>query len=268
MVIEPRKGWIGLELAELWSYRELFYVLAERDVRVRYKQTVLGAAWAVLQPVMTMIVFSVFFGYLAKVPSDGSPYPIFVYAGLLPWIYFSTATTAAANSLVGSSQLVSKVYFPRLVIPFAAVGAGVLDFLIATVVLLVLMIYYQTGIGWHILLFPAVVFCATVSALGIGTLLAALNVAYRDFRYVITFLLQLWMLATPIAYPVSIVPEGWRLLYHLNPMAGVVELSRTIFLGKAFDAAGFVVSMASALVILFVSLAYFKSVERRFADII
>src|SRR5262245_29078502 len=209
-IIEPQSGWRLLDWKELWAYRELLYVLTVRDIKVRYKQTVLGFAWAIIQPVMLMIVFSIFFGRLANMPSDGHPYPIFVYAALLPWTFFANSITNSANSLVGSANLVSKVYFPRLIIPLSSVGSGLVDFAIAGAILLLLMLWY--GVGWtlNLLLAPVLVAGLLLAALGVGTFLAALNVAYRDFRYVVPFLVQFWLFATPVVYPASLVPREWQ----------------------------------------------------------
>jgi len=243
-------------------------LLTMRDIKVRYKQTVLGVAWAVIQPVMTMVVFSIFFGRLAGMPSDGFPYPVFVYAALLPWTFFANAIGNSGNSLLSSANLVSKVYFPRLTIPLSSVGAGRIDFAISVVILLLLMLYY--GVGWsvNLLLAPALVLAVIFTALGVGTLLSALNVAYRDFRYVIPFLIQLWMFATPVVYPASLVPERWQWLLHLNPMAGLIEGFRSAFLGRPFDLLGLMISFTVAAVIFLLGIMYFEKVERRFADII
>ncbi len=267
-VIEPQRGWRTLDLKELWAYRELLWVLTLRDVKVRYKQTVLGVAWAVIQPVMTMVVFTIFFGHLAQMPSDGFPYPVFVYAALLPWTFFANAVTNSGNSLLNSANLVSKVYFPRLVIPLASVGAGLIDFAVSAVILLLLMLVY--GVGWslNLLFAPLLVLAVIFTALGVGTLLSALIVAYRDFRYVIPFLVQLWLFATPVIYPVSLVPERWQWLLYLNPMAGLIEGFRSVFLGKAFDVTALAISMAVAMVVFLAGVFYFEKVERRFADII
>jgi lipopolysaccharide transport system permease protein len=267
-VITPPSGWRALDLNELWHYRELAWVLTERDIKVRYKQTVLGFAWAIIQPVTLMAVFSIFFGGLAKMPSDGLPYPIFVYAGLLPWTFFSNAIAGSANSLVGSANLLSKVYFPRLFIPFSAVGSGLVDFAIATVILLLMCIWY--GVGWslNLLAAPLLVAGTVFIALGVGVFLAALNVAYRDFRYVIPFLIQFWMFVTPVVYPASLVPEGWRWLLFLNPMAGFIEGFRSAFLGRPFDWTAISISLAVAAAAFVIGVAYFQKVERRFADII
>ena len=266
--IRPRKGWRSLDLKELWAYRELLWVLTMRDIKVRYKQTVLGVAWAVIQPVMTMVVFSIFFGRLAKMPSDGFPYPVFVYAALLPWTFFANAIGNSSNSLVGSANLVSKVYFPRLIIPLASVGAGLIDFAISAVILLLLMLVY--GVGWsaNLLLAPLLVLAVIFTALGVGTLLSALTVAYRDFRYVIPFLIQLWMFVTPVVYPASLVPERWQWLFYLNPMAGLIEGFRSAFLDRPFDGVGLAISFVVAAGFFLVGVLYFEKVERRFADII
>lgn len=267
-VIEPVRGWRTLDLKELWAYRELLWVLTTRDIKVRYKQTVLGFAWAIIQPVMLMIVFSIFFGRLAAMPSDGLPYPIFVYAALLPWTFFANAVGTSGNSLVGSAQLVSKVYFPRLIIPLASVGAGLVDFAISACVLLILMAWY--GVGWSLNLLAAPLLVAGVvfTALGVGTFLSALTVAYRDFRYVVPFMVQFWMFATPVVYPASLVPEAWRWLLYLNPMAGLIEGFRSAFLDRPFDLVALALSLAVALALFLVGVAYFEKVERRFADII
>lgn len=266
--IRPRQGWRSLDLKELWAYRELLWVLTMRDIKVRYKQTVLGVAWAVIQPVMTMVVFSIFFGRLAKMPSDGFPYPVFVYAALLPWTFFANAIGNSSNSLVGSANLVSKVYFPRLIIPLASVGAGLIDFAISAVILLLLMLVY--GVGWsaNLLLAPLLVLAVIFTALGVGTLLSALTVAYRDFRYVIPFLIQLWMFVTPVVYPASLVPERWQWLLYLNPMAGLIEGFRSAFLDRLFDGVGLAISFVVAAGFFLVGVLYFEKVERRFADII
>jgi len=267
-VIEPPRGWRMLDWRELWAYRELLWVLTTRDIKVRYKQTVLGAAWAVLRPVLSMLIFSVVFGQLAKMPSDGLPYPIFVYAGLLPWLFFANAVSASGGSLIGSSHLVSKVYFPRLIIPLASVGSGLLDLLISTLVLLAMMAWYGVGWGPHLLLVPVLMIATVFAALGVGTLLSALTVAYRDFTHLTPFLVQIWMFATPVIYPASLVPESWRWLLFMNPMAGLIEAFRGAFLDRPFDWSGIGLSVAVACVLFAAGVAYFERVERRFADII
>lgn len=266
--IRPSRGWRMLDFRELWAYRELLAVLAVRDIKVRYKQTALGVGWAVIQPVMLMLVFSVFFGRLAKMPSDGVPYPVFAYAALLPWTFFANALGASASSVVGASNLVSKVYFPRLIIPLASVGSWLVDLLIATLILLGLMLYYGVGWSWNLLAAPALVLAVLFMALGAGTLLAALTVAYRDFRYVVPFLLQFWMFATPVVYPASLVPEKWHWLLNLNPMAGLVDAFRSAFLGRPFDVDAIAISLTAAVAMFLAGVAYFEKVERRFADII
>lgn len=267
-VIEPPRMWQMLDVRELWAYRELLWVLTMRDVKVKYKQAVLGASWAILRPLLTMIIFSVVFGRLAKMPSDGIPYPLFVYAGLLPWIFFSTAIGSSGQSLVGSSQLVSKVYFPRLIIPVSSVGAGLIDLLISTCLLLALMLWY--GVGWSINLLaaPILLIAVVFAALGVGSLLSALTVAYRDFQHITPFLVQIWMFVTPVIFPVSLVPEKWHWLLYMNPMSGLVEGFRSAFLGKPFDYPGLMISFATALAFFVVGVIYFQKVERRFADII
>ena len=267
-VIERQQGWRTLNLKEIWTYRELLWVLIERDIKVRYKQTVLGVTWAVIQPLATMLLFSLIFGKLAKIPSDGYPYPIFVYAGLLPWIFFSTTISSSSGSLVGQQHLISKVYFPRLIIPLSSVGAGLVDFAISLSIMLLLMVYF--GMDWNInmLVAPLLILAVVFIALGVGTLLAAVTVTYRDFRYVIPFMVQFWMYATPIVYPASLFPEKWQWLLYLNPMTGIIEGYRSAFLGRAFDVEGLTISAISALLLFIFGVLYFEKTERRFADII
>ena len=268
LVIQPRRGWLRINFRELWEYRELLYFLVWRDIKVRYKQTALGAAWAVLQPVLTMLVFSVFFGRLAKVPSDGLPYPVFVYTALLPWQLFSYALTESANSLVGSQHLIKKVYFPRLVAPISSVLAGLVDFAISFVVLLGLMLYYGVVPTAAVALLPVFVLLALATALSVGLWLSALNVQFRDVRYTIPFLIQFWMFATPVAYPSSLVPERWRPLLGLNPMAGVVDGFRWALLGqKSAPGPLLWVSIAAVIVLLLGGLMYFRRMEATFADV-
>ena len=267
-VIEPSRGWRAVDLGELWAYRELIWVLTVRDVKVRYKQTVLGVTWAVIQPVLTMVVFSIFFGRLAKIPSDGYPYPVFVYAALLPWLFFAGSVSQSAGSLVGSAHLVSKVYFPRLIIPIAGIGVGLVDLAISTCVLLVVMVVYGVGFGAHLLLAPLLLIAVVLTALGVGIGLCALNVAYRDFRYVVPFMIQIWLFLTPVVYPVTMVPERWHWLIFLNPMSGIIEGFRAAFLGKPFDLGALGISAMVAVAMFVAGVAYFERVERRFADII
>jgi len=267
--ISPPSRWTSLEFRELWEYRELLYFLIWRDVKVRYKQTALGAAWAVIQPFFMMVVFSLFFGLLAKVPSDGIPYPVFTFCALLPWQLFANALTESSNSLVGNQNLITKVYFPRLVVPISAVLGGLVDFVIAFVILLGMMLYYGIVPGWAIVTLPGFILLAVLTALGVGLWLSALNVQYRDVRYTIGFLVQLWLFLTPVAYPSSIVPEKWRPLYGLNPMAGVVEGFRWALLGKSQPPGAMLwVSVAVVIVILFGGLYYFRRMEQQFADIV
>jgi len=256
-------------LRELWDYRELLYFLTWRDIKVRYKQTVLGAIWVVIQPLFMMLVFSLFFGRLARVPSDGVPYPVFTFCALLPWQLFAHALTESSNSLVGNQNLITKVYFPRLVVPISAVLGGLVDFAIAFVMLLVLMVIYGIVPGWQIVFVPALVLLAVMAALGVGLWLSALNVQYRDVRYTINFMVQFWLFATPVAYPSSIVPEKWRLLYGLNPMVGVVDGFRWALLGKP-DSLGLplLISIVVVLMLLVGGLYYFRRLEQQFADIV
>jgi lipopolysaccharide transport system permease protein len=268
-IIEPKKGWVPVDLKEIWHYRELLYFLIKRDIKVRYKQTVLGGLWAIIQPVFSMIVFTIFFGKLAKIPSDNIPYPIFVYIGLLPWTYFSNALSASGTSLVGSANLITKIYFPRLIIPASAALGGLLDFFIAMLVLGGLMIFYQIGPGLGILLFPFLIALTFLCALGVGLWLSALNVQYRDIRYVIPFLIQIWMFLSPVIYPVSLVKGKYQLLLSLNPMGGVISAYRSSLLGhQPID--WLLLSISSGIIILiFLSgLYYFRRMERTFADIV
>ena len=268
-VIEPKKGWVAFDLREIWKYRELFYFLTKRDIKVRYKQTVLGGLWAIIQPVFTMIVFTLFFGRLAKVPSDGIPYPIFVYAGLLPWTYFANALTASGNSLVGSANLITKAYFPRLIIPASASLAGLVDFFIAMLVLGFLMVYYQFLPSYGILLFPALVTLTFLCAVGVGLWLSALNVEYRDIRYAIPFLIQIWMFVSPVIYSVSIVGENYRWLLAINPMGGVINAFRASLLGhQSIDWLLLSISAAIILFLLFSGMYYFRRMEKTFADVV
>ncbi|MGI6381506.1 MAG: ABC transporter permease [Anaerolineae bacterium] len=269
IVIEPSRGWTGLKLRELWEYRDLLFFLAWRDISVRYKQTILGAAWAIIQPFFSMVVFSLFFGRLAQIPSDGVPYPIFSYAAMLPWTYFANAMTNSSNSLVGSANLLTKVYFPRLVIPLASVIPPAIDFAIAFVVLLGMMAFYGIAPTWHVLWLPAFLLLALITALGVGLWLSAMNVQYRDVRYAVPFLVQFWMFASPVTYPSSIVPEAWRALYGLNPMAGVIEGFRWALLGTETSPGPLIaVSVGAALVLLVSGAYYFRRMERTFADVV
>ena len=269
IVVKPSKGWISLKLKELWEYRELLYFMAWRDIKVRYKQTLLGAAWAIIQPFFTMVIFSIFFGRLAKVPSDGLPYPIFAYAALVPWTFFANGLNQASNSLVGSANLIKKVYFPRLVVPISSVISGVVDFVLAFAVLLGMMLFYGFAPTVNILWLPFFILLIFVTALGVGFWLSALNVQFRDVRYTIPFLTQFWLFATPIAYPSSLLSEPWRTLYGINPMVGVVEGFRWALLGTD-TAPGpiIIVSTLAALALLVGGAFYFKRLERTFADVV
>ncbi len=269
LTIRPSRGWVSLRLKDLWEYRELLYFLVWRDMKVRYKQTVLGVTWAILQPFMTMVVFSIFFGKLAKVPSDGIPYPIFAYCALLPWQLFTNALTTSGNSLVSNQGLITKVYFPRLVIPISAVLAGLVDFGISFLVLLGMMFYYGVVPTTAALALPFIILFAIATALAVGLWLSALNVQYRDVHYTIPFLTQFWLFVTPVAYPSSLVPEAWRILYGLNPMAGVVEGFRWALLGKGGGIGmPMAVSVLAVTVLLVGGLLYFRRMERTFADIL
>lgn len=267
-VIQPARGWRAVDLKELWAYRELIWVLTARDLKVRYANTALGALWALVQPTMLMVVFSIFFGRLADLPSDGIPYPLFAYAALLPWILFTNSVSAASNSIVGSAHLISKVYFPRLIVPLAAIGSWIVDFLVASTLLMGLMTYY--GVGWSLSLLwvPVLLVVLVFTALGIGTLLAALVAAYRDIRHVVPFLLQFAMFATPVVYPASLVPEQHRWLLNLNPMTGLIEAFRSAFVGRPVDGEALAVSAIVAIALFVIGVAYFERVERRFADLV
>ncbi|MBK9713246.1 MAG: ABC transporter permease [Kouleothrix sp.] len=267
--IQASKGWVALKLRELWEYRELLYFLTWRDVKVRYKQTALGAAWAIIQPFFTMVVFSLFFGSLAKIPSDGIPYPIFSYAALVPWTFFANGLGQASNSLVGNANLIKKVYFPRLAVPIATIFSGVIDFALAFVVLLAMMLYYGIVPTANVIWLPLFLLLALVTSLGVGLWLSAMNVQFRDVRYVVPFLTQFWMFATPIAYPSSLLAEPWRTLYGLNPMVGVVEGFRWALLGTSGAPGPIVaVSTLAALAILVGGTFYFRRMEQTFADVV
>jgi len=268
VVIEPSKSWVALNLRDLWQYRDLLYILTMRDIKVRYKQTLLGAAWAIIQPLFTMLIFTLFFGKLAGMPSDGIPYPIFAYAGLLPWTFFSNAVTNSGNSLVGNSNLITKIYFPRMIIPMASVASGLLDFVIAFGLLVVLMFYYGVGLSINLLILPVLLVLTSLLAIGVGMWMSALNVKYRDVRYALPFLVQLGMFASPIIYPLSLVPEKWRWLMALNPLAGQIEAYRSAFFGKPFDWLSLGVSAVLTFAVLVYSAYNFRRMEKSFADII
>ena len=268
ILIDARESTIGLHLNELWNYRELLYFLTWRDIKLRYKQTALGAAWVIIQPLFAMLLFTLFFGKLARMPSDGVPYPLFAYAGLVPWTFFSNAITNSGHSLVGNSTLISKVYFPRIYIPAGAVAAGLLDFAIASVLLIPMLIYYHVSVTWQFLLLPLFALLGTIQALGVGMWLAALNVKYRDIRYAIPFLVQLWLFASPVIYPASLVPPKWKWVLAINPMTGVIEGFRSSIMGTPFDKSTIILSVVVTLLILLFSFFAFRRVEDSFADVV
>jgi lipopolysaccharide transport system permease protein len=269
LVIRPSRGWVAIKFRELWKYRELIYFFVWRDIKVRYKQTALGAAWAIIQPFFTMVVFSVFFGRLVKVPSDGIPYPIFSYCALLPWNYFAEAMNRASNSMIESSNLIKKIYFPRLVVPLSGVFSGLLDFIIAFTVLVAMMFYYRITPNVNLLWFPVFLLMAIITALGVGLWLSAMNVKYRDIRYVIPFLTQAWFFVTPVVYPSSLLSGFWKTIYGLNPMVSVVEGFRWALLGKQQPSGGMLAVSAMMVLILLISGAfYFRRMEKTFADVV
>jgi lipopolysaccharide transport system permease protein len=267
--IQPTKGWTSLRLKEVWDYRELAGIFIWRDIKVRYRQTIVGALWAVIQPFLTMVIFSIFFGRLAGVPSDNIPYPIFSYAALVPWTFFANSINLASNSLVGNADMIKKIYFPRLTMPLAAVLGGLVDFTFAFVILLLMMLYYGYIPTINILFFPLFLLLAMITALGISLWFSAMNVQYRDVRYMIPFITQAWLFATPVAYPSSMLSEPWRTLYGLNPMVGVIEGFRWALLGtETAPGPMILVSFFVALVIFVGGLYYFRRVEKIFADVI
>jgi lipopolysaccharide transport system permease protein len=266
--IEPSNG-LTLGLKELWDYRELLYFLVWRDVKVRYKQTAIGAAWAVIQPLMTMIVFTLVFDKFANMPSSGLPYPIFSFAALLPWTYFAKGLNQSVLSVVNNANLITKVYFPRLLLPFSAILSGFVDFGIGFLFLIGMIVWYGITPNWTALLLPAFVVLMTLTALAVSFWLSVINVRYRDVGQAIPFLIQIWMFASPVAYPVSVVPEGWRLLYNINPMSGVIEGFRWALLGKEMpDLVPIAISIAVVLALLFGGIIFFKRMEETFADVV
>ena len=266
--IRPTKGWVALDLNELWNFRSLLYFLIWRDIKIRYKQTVMGVGWAILQPLIAMLIFTIFFGRLAKMPSDGIPYPIFAYTALVPWMFFANALTLASNSLVMQAQMIKKIYFPRLFLPVASVLAGVVDFVLAFIILLAFMGYYGFLPTINVLWLPLLLVLALMTSLGVSLWLSAMNVQFRDVRYIIPFLTQIWFFATPIVYPSSLVPEQWRFVHALNPMVGVIEGFRWILL-DAGPAPGpsILVSVAVAIFLFVTGLFYFRRLEKTFADV-
>lgn len=269
VIIEPSKGLFSLDLKGLWQYRELLYFLVWRDLKVRYKQTIIGVGWAVLQPLVTAIIFTVIFGVLAKVPSDGLPYPIFAYSALLPWNYFASALQRCVHSVVGDSALVSKVYFPRLILPLAGTVSGLVDFLISFTIVIAMMAYYGISLTWSVATLPLFLIMALCTALAVGLWLAALNVRYRDVGYTTPFLIQVWMYASPIVYPATMVPEQYRFLYGLNPMAGVIEGIRWALFGKQPpDFSMMLISAVMVVMLMLGGLIFFRNMERTFADVV
>lgn len=268
VIIEPSGFWTTLRLRDLWLYRELVYFLIWRDVKVRYKQTVLGASWAILQPLMTMLIFTLLFGNLAGIKSNGIPYPVFAYAALLIWTFFANAVTASANSIVGNANLITKIYFPRMIIPGAAVGAGLVDLAIAFLLLILLMVYYRVPPSITSLMILPLVALSCLLALGVGMWLSALNVKYRDIRYAVPFLIQLWMFVSPVIYPASMLPPKWRRLLLLNPLTGIIENFRVAVFGGSFDWRALAVSTITTLLVLVGAAYSFRRMEKTFADIV
>ncbi len=267
--LKPAKGWLSIDFKELWHYRELIYFLTWRDIKVRYKQAVLGVAWALLQPLMTMVIFTIIFGNLLHTPSQGIPYPLFSLTALLPWQLFASALQRSSVSLVGNANLLTKIYFPRLAIPLASIFAALVDFAISFVVLIGVMIYYQYWPTWNVLWLPPLVLLALMTALAVGLWLSALNVQYRDVQQLVPFLVQVWMYASPIVYPIDTIPAGiWRWLYGLNPMVGVIQGFRWALLGGAPPDLTLVISIAMVLILLVSGLYYFRRMEKTFADIV
>jgi lipopolysaccharide transport system permease protein len=267
-VFDARKPPANISLKDLWVHRELLYFLVWRDVKIRYKQTLLGAAWAIIQPLMTMLIFTLIFSRVAGISSDGIPYPVFAFAALLPWTFFSGAITSSSASLVGSAHLITKVYFPRPIIPIASVGAGLVDLAVAFPLLVVLMLHYHIGLTWNILFVPFLVVLTTLLAMAVGMWLSAINVKYRDVKFAVPFLMQVWMYASPIAYPASVVPARFRLLYSLNPLAGIIEGYRAALFGLSFDWRMLGIAALVTLGVLAYSGYAFHKMERSFADII
>ena len=267
-IIRPESKNKYVDFKELWQFRELLFLMLGRDIKVRYKQTVLGIAWAVLQPLVTMLIFSIIFGRLAKIPSDGLPYPLFVFSGLIAWTFFSTAVSMGANSMVNAGPMISKVYFPRLIIPIASIGVGAVDFLISFLLLLIIMAFYGIFPNSQILLLPIFLFGLFLTIFGLSAWLSSLTVMYRDFRFIVPFMLQIWMYLTPVIYPLSFIPEKWQWLVYLNPVSGWVSAIRSSVLGTEFNLLGLCSSVIFTIVILIIGLNFFKQTEQRFADVI
>jgi lipopolysaccharide transport system permease protein len=268
VTIESRNSWKVVDVRDVWTHRELLYFLIWRDVKIRYKQTLLGAAWAIIQPLFTMLIFTLIFSKVAQIDSNGIPYPIFAYAGLLPWTFFSNGIIQSGNSMISNSHLITKVYFPRIIIPVAAVGAGLVDFGVAFVMLLVLMIYYRVQLTANLLMLPALIALTTLLAIGVGSLFAAINVKYRDVKFALPFLVQIWMYLSPIAYPATVVPQRWRLIYSLNPVTGIIEGYRSAFFARPFDWMSLGTSLAITMVLIGYAAYEFRKLEKGFADII
>jgi lipopolysaccharide transport system permease protein len=266
-VIQPQRGWRAVDVRELWRHRELLYFLVWRDIKVRYKQTVIGAAWAIIQPVCTMVIFSIIFGRFAGIPSDGAPYPVFVYAGLLPWLFFANAVTQSAQSLVNQARLLTKVYFPRLFIPSTSIGVGLVDFSLSFAVYGFLMMWYGHLPGVSVVLLPGLLLLTVMTALGVGFLLSSLTVAYRDFRLVVPFMVQVWLYLSPVVYPVTIIPEPYRWLILLNPMTGIIGGFRSVLLNQPLDLTALTVAATVSVALFVIGICNFRRTERRFADI-
>lgn len=268
-IVAPSQGWLRLGLRDIWEYRELLYFLAWRDIKVRYKQTAIGAAWAILQPVIAVVVFTLIFGRFARIPSDGAPYPLFVYAALLPWNFFASALQRIVASVGLSAHLISKIYFPRVIVPISAIATGLLDFFIAFLVLIGMMVWFDSSPGWTIVTVPFFLAVALLTALAVGLWLWVLNVKYRDVGHAMPFLIQIWMFASPLVYPLSLIPEKWRLIYSINPMVGVIQGFRWALLGRGQpDFGPLAVSAVVLALILIGGIAYFRRMERTFADVI
>lgn len=268
VTIESKNSWQLVDVREVWAHRELLYFLIWRDVKIKYKQTLLGAGWAVIQPFLTMLIFTLIFSKVARIDSNGIPYPIFAYAGLLPWTFFANSINHSSNSMVSNSHLITKVYFPRVIIPIAAVGAGLVDFAVAFVMFLLLMIYYRIQITTNLLMLPALLALTTLLAIGVGTWLSAINVKYRDVKFAVPFLVQIWMYLSPIAYPISVVPQRWRLIYSLNPVTGIIEGYRSAFFARPFDWTPLGISLALTIVLIGYAAYQFRKLEKGFSDII